>query len=215
MKNKESCFCPIPWTLVNITTEGMLRVCPASQASETKGITRDSDKRPINIQADGLSPFFNNELANQLRLNMLKGIKTPEVCQRCYEDEDAGVYSRRQMEFDKAYISYSEAESITRDDGSIVEGKTPIKEIDARLGNHCNLSCRMCSPQSSSGWYQEWYETRFKGFKDEGGRKQLEKTAGKVHLKDRSYKWYESQNLYDFIADHGSNIADHGSPPEK
>ena len=40
-------------------------------------------------------------------------------------------------------------------------------EYDIRIGNLCNLRCKMCNPGESTKWYDEWMDTMFDGFKSD------------------------------------------------
>ena len=71
----------------------------------------------------------------------------PETCQRCFREEDAGVRSPR--------IGYNE--KWWKDDVQVAEEiPLDIRYVDIRLGNLCNLKCRMCNPWSSSMWVKDW-----------------------------------------------------------
>ena len=70
----------------------------------------------------------------------------PAGCQSCWQEEDAGKTSKRQNSLYKMKKS--------------LEDWTPNSEptlrfIDFKLGNVCNLKCRICGSWSSSKWAQE------------------------------------------------------------
>ena len=67
----------------------------------------------------------------------------PAACAVCKRQETAGLPSRRTRE--------GLAESI-----SSTQTENGIRTLDLRLGNSCNLACRMCSPFSSSALTKEW-----------------------------------------------------------
>ncbi len=126
---------------------------------------------------------------------MLNDIETPEVCQRCISDEDSGVLSRRQIENNKNLLSKEQALPLTNSDGSISSQLTI--SMDLRFGNTCNLSCRMCSPSSSSAWYNEYYETRFKRFKDGDEKHELlRNSSNQVVLKNDIYSWVNNPTVW-------------------
>lgn len=83
---------------------------------------------------------------------MLNG-KWPEACSRCQSEEGAGVQSSRQA-WNKHYAdSIGSAISQTTESG---EAPANIRYIDLRLGNLCNLKCRMCNPYASRKWLEDW-----------------------------------------------------------
>jgi len=77
---------------------------------------------------------------------MLAG-ERPEMCSRCWKEEDSGIKSLRQSWMDR----WLEDKEYT---------ETPDLNIvyaDIRLGNMCNLKCRMCNPYASNQWLDEWH----------------------------------------------------------
>jgi MoaA/NifB/PqqE/SkfB family radical SAM enzyme len=77
-----------------------------------------------------------------LRKQFLNGEK-PSSCSSCWKEEAVGKTSKRQHMWLKAGVI----------------GQTHIQKnivsprfIDLKLGNICNLKCRICSPHSSSQW---------------------------------------------------------------
>jgi len=60
----------------------------------------------------------------------------PESCRRCWAEEDAGRTSKRQNTIARI--------------GSIVDDSNDLQFLDLKLGNICNLKCRICGSWSSS-----------------------------------------------------------------
>lgn len=83
------------------------------------------------IDTDGLTTVK----AREIRSNMQQGLRN-RACAVCYEKEDHGIQSSRQV-FDPA--------------GQTVK----IRDIDIRLNNICNFKCRMCSEYFSSAIQEE------------------------------------------------------------
>jgi len=79
-----------------------------------------------------------SDRANQIRLNMAQGYRD-RACATCYEKEDSGIQSLRQI-------------------CNPSEMKIDISDIDIRLNNICNFKCRMCSEYFSSAIQQETIE---------------------------------------------------------
>jgi organic radical activating enzyme len=102
-----------------------------------------------NIEEHSIDNIAKSSVFNQLRKNMLSGLRSKE-CSRCYTQEDAGLLSMRQGH----NIQWK---NIKRDnlnqDGSI--DKFDPVYLDIRLNNICNLKCRMCSGYFSSAIAQE------------------------------------------------------------
>tara|TARA_R110000803_G_scaffold120512_2_gene188574 strand:- start:165 stop:1196 length:1032 start_codon:yes stop_codon:yes gene_type:complete len=91
--------------------------------------------------------FASTELA-QLKQEFLNG-NQPAGCARCWRDEDAGLESKRQLDF-----KYTFENSVPALDS--------LKVVSMPFGNTCNLACRICNSSSSSKWLAE--ETKLKEF---------------------------------------------------
>ena len=111
--------------------------------------------------------------------------------------------SRRRNAIREYYLKYGydlfDAEASTKPDGTLVIKKAPVLEWDIRLGNLCNLRCRMCHPSESTQWYDEWFDTMFKGFRTDFTQVELIKdnNKGKAKLRDDIYGWYGKANFFD------------------
>lgn len=138
---------------------------------------------------------------------MVTGEDVTATCQRCLHEEANGVMSRRQLElrkftdFDSSFV-----EKWTAADGHLQEG-TPTWMVILRLGNRCNLVCRMCGPSSSSAWYKEWQATRHRGFTEDGQRLVLEeKSPGVFKAHPDVYDWTEDEKVLNFIKTCGEEL---------
>jgi hypothetical protein len=140
-------FCALPWVHRFTNIGGEIQVCCTSE--ETDNNIYDEAGRRMNIR-DGLSDerIMNSSYMKNLRRRLLNG-EWPEICRRCEITEDTGGISRRQDEnrhFENLIPQLIES---TQEDGTI---PVDVKSADYRLGNLCNLACRMCSPRSSTPW---------------------------------------------------------------
>jgi len=150
-------FCVLPWIHLATNASGNLRVCCNSTPGENF-ILKD-DSTPYKIYKDDLQEAWNSNTYCDIRKTMLSN-ERPAMCIRCFREEDAGLESARQAwnkkwKEDKVYN-----ETPTFD----------IKYIDLRLGNLCNLRCRMCNPYASSQWLKEWHLISDKLSKQEHAR---------------------------------------------
>jgi len=142
-------FCILPWMSMATNPKGDLRVCCNSTDSLTPGapsnlITRD-DNTPYHILDDDIDNFWNSEILKKLRKDFLNNEK-PKICRQCFSVESLGITSPRQVYNQKWMFDYEPS----------ITPPMHIKYIDIRLGNLCNLKCRMCSPYSSNQWIEEW-----------------------------------------------------------
>ena len=136
-------FCILPWMHLATNASGNLRVCCNSTPGQNF-ITKE-DGTPYKLHKDNLQEAWNSEVYETIRKQMLNG-ERPEMCTRCFREEDAGVKSARQAwnEKWKQEVEYT------------IDAPFDIKYVDLRLGNLCNLKCRMCNPYASNQWVKEW-----------------------------------------------------------
>jgi sulfatase maturation enzyme AslB (radical SAM superfamily) len=94
--------------------------------------------------------LLNSPVMKKTRAEMMKHI-WPPACFRCEQAEDAGSISGRQHlneRFDNG--SYPDLIAATAADGTLENPH--VRYADTRLGNVCNLTCRMCGPIASRLW---------------------------------------------------------------
>ena len=131
-------FCVLPWLHMATRTYGAVTPCCVGE--------------PLgeNLNQTTFSEAWNSPSLRALRKRMLKG-KTSSLCQKCYEEEAAGVASHRVRAnaYWKDFYSFDEMIQNTNFRG-FFKGKYIY--LDLRLGNKCNLECNMCSPQEAVRW---------------------------------------------------------------
>ena len=94
----------------------------------------------LNIsKGDTLKDAFESNYMQELRQQFLQG-KQPETCSKCWSLEDSGGTSKRMISNSKFGLDTSQQR---------------IKFLDLKLGNICNLKCRICGGWSSSKWANE------------------------------------------------------------
>jgi len=190
-------FCPVPWNSLFVATDGCFKSCVAAYSAESKGELVGVDGHPRDVFNTSVYELRNSPELKNLRKNMLNGRETPNVCQRCIEDEQKGLRSRRELEKAKKFLSAEAASAFTTADGEIDLERAPLHVLDVKLGNLCNLSCRTCHPSQSSGWYEEWLETRHKGFKNNGKRFELSRNSqNKITIDGPGFDWFKHQDFW-------------------
>jgi sulfatase maturation enzyme AslB (radical SAM superfamily) len=107
------------------------------------------------------------------RLKMLNG-EIPESCKRCVATEELSGESRRLIENREYAGEISDLVSNTKDNGEIEQD---IVIADYRLGNICNLQCRMCTPKTSKLWIKDFNKMKvgLQDFEIEHTLEELEK----------------------------------------
>jgi len=93
-----------------------------------------------------MQDFWHSDTMKNIRHELLND-QRPAMCERCFREEDSGVRSARQAWNEKFMFDYEAVET----------PELNVQYIDIRLGNLCNLKCRMCNPYASNQWVDEWH----------------------------------------------------------
>lgn len=140
--SQPSTFCSVPWTQLATNASGYYRVC--CNALPEMNLIRDEDGKPMMVYRNSVEEAWASPTYTKLRKQLLSS-ERPEMCLRCFREEDSGVESARQR-WNRRWPLNSE-----------VNPEDPrVRYIDLRLGNLCNLKCRMCNPYASNKWVDEW-----------------------------------------------------------
>lgn len=123
---KENNFCHYPWVGLDITPQGEFRPCCKYESSKLHS---------------SLSEYKESIELAKLKEEFLAG-QRPTACNRCWVDEDSGLPSKRQIDFEQIFNSQPPSMS-------------SYKVLSFTFGNSCNLSCRTCSSYSSSSWIND------------------------------------------------------------
>jgi len=181
-------FCVLPWLHRFVNLGGEVQLCCTAEEFEQSYIRQDSGQ-PINV-TDDLSDeqIGATRHMRDIRLAMLKG-DWPAACERCRLTEETGGCSRRQAEnqhFDKHIPWILE--------NTDQQGHAPvrIRSRDYRLGNLCNLRCRMCHPRASKLLMDEWNEV---------ARPRL-RIGPKLAAEYENMTWFHNQQLWDDFSTH-------------
>ena len=130
--------------------------------------------------------YDNHVWTTLLKDNLDKGIEDKR-CSTCWTKEKAGLTSYRL----NGWRKYKKGE-ITTD---------PYSFLDLKLGNKCNLMCRMCHPGSSSLIEKELVDN--KDF-DWPSARNLNSQLSTLKYKDNS--WYENPAFYEDIKAHADQV---------
>lgn len=132
-------FCMFPWVHLSVQPDGEVLPCCWSASMG------------LYLENKSLPEIWNSEEIKNLRVNMLKGIESPN-CQYCYMSEKVGQESYRQLT-NKKYKHHIKTVKKTKEDGTV--DKLNLIHWDFRFSNLCNFKCRMCAPTSSTCWYSD------------------------------------------------------------
>ena len=136
MANRPEHFCILPWINQEARTNGEIGVCCVMQETAPG----------LNL-ADGatLNDAWNSEWLANLKRDFLAGEK-PKACYNCWNEESAGIDSKRLRELRKFSHHVDDLEH------------AKPKSMDLKLGNICNTKCRICTGFASSQWVPEEIE---------------------------------------------------------
>ena len=144
-------ICSLPFTHLATHPHGGVTLCCISDHVNAASNARTGD-RILSLNKDSIDSVMNSDFFKQVRCEMTAGIE-PKACTRCYDEERAGIKSKRQEE-NARYLENSRVVI----DGMLPDGTIDVdfRFIELRLGNICNLRCRTCNPVSSSKWIVEY-----------------------------------------------------------
>lgn len=184
-----------------------MRICCQANVSENRGLLKKENGETYNAGHDDLDESRNSELMNSARLDMLEG-RWPSACSRCQSEEASGLRSRRIYENQAWGTRYSQewASANTAEDGRIDTNAVPPVYFDIRLGNKCNLKCRMCGPTDSNLWYEDYHNTVAPSFSDTQGKVQISQSGNRWVVSDNSYDWHENEIFWDHLKKHAQWI---------
>lgn len=133
--------CIAPWIHLHTWPNNNVYPCCLTSSDDIVG----------NLKDNTLEEIWNSSKMKQLRLDMLQG-RRPPSCARCFEQEDHGQGSLR-THLNNTFTHHMDKMNNTKSDGSLDDFS--IVYWDFRFSNICNMRCRMCGPQLSSGWYED------------------------------------------------------------
>ena len=139
-------FCALPFYQTTISNDGKGRLCQHSLMPRGQFLS---------LHQTTFGQIWNSDYLRSVRSRMIEGTEI-EDCVTCYKTEcDGGTSLRRLVNSGARNIFevsgddqiLEKAEAIVRDHGG---NAPPPSGLSLWLGNHCNLKCRMCSPEFSS-----------------------------------------------------------------
>lgn len=185
----------MPWIHLATHPHGGVTLCCIADHtnSESRAKNFDETGNPIwlTLGKDSIDDIMNSDYYKQTRLQMLNG-EVPKACERCFIEEQNGIRSKR-LEENENYKDFTieNAKSITDGSGKI---KVPMKFVELRLGNLCNVKCRSCNPASSTKWVKEY--------------KELEKNFDFVtsYRWVDDFSWIENDKFWDDLFDNSDEL---------
>lgn len=134
-------FCVLPWISLEASPIGTVRPCCLADEEIV-----DANGEKFSLLEANFSDIQNSDYLRQLRQQFLDGQK-PQTCRKCWNEERAGRTSKRMHTLDRL-------KHIVADQQWTTDAK-PLMFLDLKLGNICNLKCRICGSWSSSQFATE------------------------------------------------------------
>ena len=134
-------FCVLPWVSLEASPIGTVRPCCLADDELT-----DNSGRKFELSTANFQEIQNSDSMRSLRQQFLDG-KQPQTCRKCWSEERSGRTSKRMHTLDRLkHMGIS--------DDWTADAK-PLMFLDLKLGNICNLKCRICGSWSSSQFATE------------------------------------------------------------
>ena len=127
----------LPWVSLETSPIGTVRPCCLYD-----GEVQNSHSVKFDLNKDNLKDIQNSEYMYQLRTAFLES-KQPAECRRCWAEESAHRTSKRMHTLDRL-------KDILKDETEWTIHPKPLMFLDLKLGNICNIACRICGSWSSS-----------------------------------------------------------------
>lgn len=180
-------FCSLPWMHLFIDNTG--EHYPCCVAPETPHKNCNELGVPFHVNdCDTLNDLWNSPYMRDIRLKMLRG-ERPEPCTACFRAEDLGMASYRYWSNLRFANVAQKSVQLTQADGT---SELTLHSFDIRLGNQCNLRCRMCYPGASKGLVED--------FKRLG---MMSEQDAQQHL---ACDWFEQPEFWDLFLRHSRDI---------
>jgi MoaA/NifB/PqqE/SkfB family radical SAM enzyme len=141
MKIPHNKFCVLPWISLEASPIGTVRPCCLADDE----IVDDAGNK-FNLATADFKQIQNSNSMQELRQEFVDG-KQPKTCRKCWREERAGRTSKRMHTLDRL-------KHMLPDQDWTADAK-PLMFLDLKLGNICNLKCRICGSWSSSTFAAE------------------------------------------------------------
>jgi MoaA/NifB/PqqE/SkfB family radical SAM enzyme len=134
-------FCVLPWISLEASPIGTVRPCCLADDEIV-----DNAGNKFKLLSSTFSDIQSSVHMQSLREEFLAD-RQPKTCRRCWAEEDAGRTSKRMHTLNRLKHMGITPEWTT--------DAKPLMFLDLKLGNICNLKCRICGSWSSSQFATE------------------------------------------------------------
>lgn len=134
-------FCVLPWVSLETSPIGTVRPCCLAEEE----IVDDAGNK-FDLNTASFAGIQNSAYMQDLRQQFLNA-KQPQTCRKCWREERSGRTSKRMHTLDRLKHMIPDQPWTT--------DARPLMFLDLKLGNICNLKCRICGSWSSSTFATE------------------------------------------------------------
>jgi len=134
-------FCVLPWVSLETSPIGTVRPCCLAEDELV-----DNNGNKFDLSTASFSGIQTSNSMQRLRQEFLDG-QQPKTCRKCWREERSGRTSKRMHTLDRL-------KHMLPDQAWTVDAR-PLMFLDLKLGNICNLKCRICGSWSSSTFATE------------------------------------------------------------
>ena len=134
-------FCVLPWVSLEASPIGTVRPCCLADDEIV-----DNAGEKFHLATADFGDIQNSNHMKKLRQDFLAGAQ-PQTCRKCWNEERAGRTSKRMHTLNRL-------KHVIGDEPWTQDAK-PLMSLDLKLGNICNLKCRICGSWSSSQFATE------------------------------------------------------------
>jgi MoaA/NifB/PqqE/SkfB family radical SAM enzyme len=141
MKIPHDKFCVLPWVSLETSPIGTVRPCCLAEEEIT-----DNAGNKFDLNTASFAGIQHSAYMQDLRQQFLDQ-KQPQTCRKCWREERSGRTSKRMHTLDRLKHMLP--------DQTWTADANPLMFLDLKLGNICNLKCRICGSWSSSTFATE------------------------------------------------------------
>jgi len=134
-------FCVLPWVSLETSPIGTVRPCCLAEEEIV-----DNAGNKFDLNTASFAGIQNSQYMRNLRQEFIDA-KQPSTCRKCFREERIGRTSKRMHTLDRLKHMIP-SQDWTAD-------AKPLMFLDLKLGNICNLKCRICGSWSSSTFATE------------------------------------------------------------
>jgi MoaA/NifB/PqqE/SkfB family radical SAM enzyme len=176
-------FCIYPWDHLATLTNGSIIPCCVA-----------ADDQKLNLNQHTFEDAWNSETLRTIRQKMIRG-EIPAACTRCFKEESSGIKSHRvqsNQHHKNNMTSFEHLFKMTDPDGYY---HGPIRSLDLRLGNNCNLKCVMCRPNESSKWTAD-AEILARTVKSTHLKSEMK---DKLNIDSKNFDWIKNESFWNSL----------------